>query len=122
MMQQKGERIMKNKKTEFNLEDLNQKIIIQDEIIALAKENSPRLLNKFRLVYPDFFNKLSAIQPNLKNSELIFCIYLKLNLATKEIATYTFVTPKAIQNRKNRLRKKLNIPSTTDIYKWFNDL
>jgi DNA-binding CsgD family transcriptional regulator len=114
--------IMKNEKPEFNLENLNQKIVVQDEIMALAKENSPRLLNKFRLFYPEFFEKLSAIQPNLKNSELIFCIYLKLNLTTKEIATYTFVTPKAIQNRKNRLRKKLNIPSELDIYKWFNDL
>ncbi|WP_326983581.1 hypothetical protein VUJ46_03260 [Chryseobacterium sp. MYb264] len=113
---------MKNEKSETNFEDLNQKILAQDEITVLAKENSPRLLNKFRLVYPDFFNKIFAIQPNLKNSELIFCIYLKLNLSTKEIATYTFVTPKAIQNRKNRLRKKLNIASDTDIYKWFNQL
>ena len=118
----RDEKIMKNEKTEFNLEDLNQKIFVQDEILALAKENSPRLLNKFRLVEPDFFSRLSAIQPDLKNSELIFCIYLKLNLTTKEIATYTFVTPKAIQNRKNRLRKKLNIASDLDIYKWFNDL
>lgn len=114
--------IMKNETPEFNLENLTQKIVVQDEIMTLAKENSPRLLNKFRLVYPEFFEKLSAIQANLKNSELIFCIHLKLNLTTKEIATYTFVTPKAIQNRKNRLRKKLNIPSEMDIYKWFNDL
>ena len=99
-----------------------QRFFVQDEILALAKENSPRLLNKFRLAYPEFFDKISAIQPNLKNSELIFCIYLKLNLTTKEIATYIYVTPKAIQNRKNRLRKKLNIPSEVDIYKWFNDL
>ncbi|WP_294308511.1 hypothetical protein [uncultured Chryseobacterium sp.] len=113
---------MKNEKTEFNLEDINQKIFVQEEILTLAKENSPRLLNKLRLVDPDFFNKLSAIQPNLKNSELIFCIYLKLNLTTKEIATYTYVTPKAIQNRKNRLRKKLSIASDLDIYKWFNEL
>ncbi|ASW73614.1 hypothetical protein CJF12_04455 [Chryseobacterium piperi] len=113
---------MKNEKPELNLEDLNQKFFAQDEIIALAKENSPRLLNKFRLAYPSFFDKISAIQSNLKNSELIFCIYLKLNLSTKEIATYTYVTPKAVQNRKNRLRKKLNIPSEVDIYKWFNDL
>lgn len=113
---------MKKEKTELNLEDLNQKFLAQDEIIALAKENSPRLLNKFRLAYPDFLDKISLIQSNLKNSELIFCIYLKLNLTTKEIATYIYVTPKAIQNRKNRLRKKLNIPSNLDIYKWFNDL
>lgn len=113
---------MKNEKPEFNLEDLNQKIFAHDEIITLAKQNSPRLLNKFRLIYPDFFSKIFSIQPNLKNSELIFCIYLRLNMTTKEIATYTFVTPKAIQNRKNRLRKKLNIPSEVDIYKWFNDI
>lgn len=118
----RDEKNMRNEKTEFNLEDINQKIFVQEEILTLAKENSPRLLNKFRLVDPDFFNKLSAIQPNLKNSELIFCIYLKLNLTTKEIATYTFVTPKAIQNRKNRLRKKLSIASDLDIYKWFNEL
>lgn len=113
---------MKNDKPEINLEELNQKIFAQDEIISLVKENSPRLLNKFRLVYPDFFDKLAKIQTDLKNSELIFCIYLKLNLSTKEIATYTYVTPKAIQNRKNRLRKKLNIASDVDIYKWFNEL
>ena len=46
---------MKNRKPETNLEDLKQKILVQDEIMALAKSNSPRLLNKFRLVYPDFF-------------------------------------------------------------------
>lgn len=113
---------MKNRKPEPNLEDLSQKILVQDEIIALAKANSPRLLNKFRLVYPDFFGKLSAIHSGLKNSEQIFCIYLKLNMTTKEIATCIFVTPKAIQNRKNRIRKKLNIPSELDIYQWFNEL
>ncbi|MEF9478303.1 hypothetical protein OWR28_11955 [Chryseobacterium sp. 1B4] len=45
---------MKNRNPEPNIEDLNQKILVQDEIMALAKANSPRLLNKFRLVYPDF--------------------------------------------------------------------
>ncbi|WP_299181717.1 LuxR C-terminal-related transcriptional regulator [uncultured Chryseobacterium sp.] len=113
---------MDNIKHELNLEDLNLKIFVEDEILTLAKKNSPRLVNKFRLVYPEFFEKIIAIQPNLKNSELIFCVYLKLNLTTKEIATYMYVTPKAIQNRKNRLRKKLNIASDVDIYQWFNDL
>ncbi|MCU7616580.1 LuxR C-terminal-related transcriptional regulator [Chryseobacterium sp. PBS4-4] len=94
------------------------KNLAEDEILRLAKENSPRLLSKFKSLYPDFFEKLTEIQPNLQNSELIFCIYLKLNLSTKEIATYTFVTPKAVQNRKNRIRKKLNIASSVDIYKW----
>ncbi|CAD7814968.1 hypothetical protein CHRY9390_02894 [Chryseobacterium aquaeductus] len=98
------------------------KNLAEEEIIRLAKDNSPRLLSKFKVSYPDFFEKLATIQPKLQNSELIFCIYLKLNLTTKEIATYTFVTPKAIQNRKNRIRKKLNIASSVDIYKWFDEM
>lgn len=97
------------------------KNLTEDEVLRLAKENSPRLLSKFKSIYPDFFEKLAQIQPSLQNSELIFCIYLKLNLSTKEIATYTFVTPKAVQNRKNRIRKKLNIASSVDIYKWFDE-
>ncbi|KQK25658.1 MULTISPECIES: helix-turn-helix transcriptional regulator [Chryseobacterium] len=97
------------------------KNLAEDEILRLAKENSPRLLSKYKSLHPDFFEKLALIQFNLQNSELIFCIYLKLNLSTKEIATYTFVTPKAVQNRKNRIRKKLNIESSIDIYKWFDE-
>lgn len=97
------------------------KNLAEDDMIRLAKENSPRLLSKFKMLHPAFFEKLAEIQPNLQNSELVFCIYLKLHLSTKEIATYTFVTPKAVQNRKNRIRKKLNIASSVDIYKWFDE-
>ena len=108
-------------KTESNA-DHQMKNLADEEIIKMAKENSPRLLNKFKTTYPEFSEKLSAIYPTFQNSELVFCVYLKLNLSTKEIATYTFVTPKAIQNRKNRIRKKLNISSSVDIYKWFDEL
>ncbi|MCD0456085.1 hypothetical protein LPB85_11620 [Chryseobacterium sp. LC2016-27] len=106
----------------FNAENYSAKILDDEEIIRLAKQNSPRLLSKFRSAYPKFFENLAAVNANLQNSEIIFCIYLKLRLSTKEIAIYTFVTPKAIQNRKNRLRKKLTISSDTDIYKWFDQL
>ncbi|WP_265428376.1 LuxR C-terminal-related transcriptional regulator [Chryseobacterium sp. YIM B08800] len=107
---------------DFNEEQYNAKTLLDEEIIRLAKQNSPRLLSKFKSAYPEFFVNLATVNSNLQNSEIIFCIYLKLGLSTKEIATYTFVTPKAIQNRKNRLRKKLKISSDTDIYKWFDQL
>lgn len=92
------------------------------EISLLAKQNSPLLLKKAKSYAPIFFSTLCELQPNLVRSELIFCIYLRLNFTTKEISKFLNVTPKAIQNRKNRFRKKLNIPSDTDIYKWFNNI
>jgi DNA-binding NarL/FixJ family response regulator len=47
---------------------------------------------------------------------------LKLKFTTKEIAEYTFVSIKAIQNRKNRLRKRLFIENDTDLYDWIDGL
>ncbi|WP_375600520.1 helix-turn-helix transcriptional regulator, partial [Elizabethkingia miricola] len=93
-----------------------------EEVIVMAKNNDPAFLGRFREVYPDFCQKILMIYPDIVNSEFAFCAYLKLNFSTKEIATYTFVTPSAIQNRKNRLRKKLNIPSDEDIYTWINKI
>ena len=94
----------------------------EEEVMRLARENSPRLLSKYKSTYPAFFKNLDAIYPGLQNSELTFCIYLRLGMSTKEIAMCTFVTPKAIQNRKNRIRKKLNIPSRGDIYQFFREV
>lgn len=91
-------------------------------IIQLAKDSDPGFLTRFREVYPDFINALLKIDPKLLTSELTFCAYLYLNFSSKEIAQYTFVTPRAVQIRKNRLRKKLNILSDEDIYLWLKNL
>ncbi|MET3539202.1 hypothetical protein [Chryseobacterium limigenitum] len=88
------------------------------EIIALAKENHPNLYTRFLEVYPDFQKKLLSINNNLQTSELVLLCYVYLNFETKEIAEYTFKSPKTIQNRKHLLRKKLGISSSEDFYIW----
>ena len=98
------------------------KSLSEGELITMAKSNSPDFLYRCKEIYPEFFKKLMEIQPALINSELIFCAYLKLNFSSKDIANHTFVTIKAVQNRKNRIRKRLNIPSESDLYIWFNTL
>ncbi|WP_313153544.1 hypothetical protein [Sphingobacterium multivorum] len=45
-----------------------------------------------------------------------------LNFSTKNIAEYTFVTIRAVQIRKNRLRKKFDIPSDADFNNWMREL
>ncbi|CAI8813820.1 tetratricopeptide repeat protein [Chryseobacterium sp. IT-36CA2] len=94
----------------------------REELINLAKEDAPEITMKFKEAYPELNEKLLQIQPNLVNTEIAFCAYLKLNFTTKEIATFIGVTPRAVQIRKNRLRKKLNIPSDEDIYLWMDGL
>ena len=91
-------------------------------LMELAKENSPEFLLVFKDVYPEFIDKMKEFDENIRNSELIFCSLTFLNFSTKEIAQYTFVTPRAVQIRKNRLRKKYNIPSDVDFNSWMRDL
>ena len=111
------------KEKEVEIEKLQQKINVSfEEIIELAKKNDPSFLARFKEIYPDFCEKILTLQPDILNSELTFCAYLKLNFPTKEIANYTFVTEKAVQARKSRIRKKFNIPSDEDLYIWFNKI
>ncbi len=92
------------------------------KLIALAEERNPSFFVKFKAYYPDFFQKLTALSPNILMSELEFCAYLKLNFTTKEIAIFTNSTVRSVQAKKYRIRKKFNIPKEADLNLWMMDL
>ncbi len=92
------------------------------DIIELAKSNSPEFLPLFGKGYPDFITAMKKLDPNIRSIELYFCALAYLNFSTKDIANYTFVTNRAVQVRKNRMRKKYNIPSEVDFNEWFRSL
>jgi len=92
------------------------------EIIELAKKNDSAFLVKFEEVYPDFTPSLKKINPEIEYSEIAFCAMIRLNFTSKEIATYTYIQHASVQQRKRRIRKKLNIPSDIDLYQFFNNL
>ena len=91
-------------------------------LIEMVKTNDPAFFSAFQEIFPDFFKKLSDINPNLVLSEIEFCALLKLNLSTKDIARYRFIEPRTVQNKKYRIRKRLNIPNDMDIYHWFGTI
>lgn len=93
-----------------------------EEVVVLARKNKPEFVTRFIEIYPEFYQALLKVYPDIPPETLKFCALLKLNFSTKEIADYNFITPRAIQLRKNRLRKKLDIPSAEDIYVWINNL
>ncbi|MCT2560462.1 tetratricopeptide repeat protein [Chryseobacterium herbae] len=90
------------------------------EVVELAKRNDSSFLMKFKELYPEFISSLLTINPYLENSELAFCALLKLHFSSKEIADYTFVQHKSIQQKKYRIRKKLNIEGDQDIYEFLD--
>lgn len=82
---------------------------------VLIKTNSEQDFDYyFMRVNPGFYEKLCADFPNLTQSELRLCAFLKLNLNTKEIAAINNITINSAKVARSRLRKKLNISDIND--------
>ena len=95
---------------------------LHHEVTELARKNESNFYPRFLDLFPDFEKKLLEINPKLTNSELQFCALLKLNFSSKEIAANTFTAVRTVQNKKYRIRSKLNIPNETDTYVFFNSI
>lgn len=118
--------ILRKRKTDLKLEAEHLKARMtdnkQEEIMELGRNNDPDFLNRFKEIYPEFIDQLLVINPGLESSELAFCAMLKLHFTSKEIASYILVQHRTVQQKKYRIRKKLNIPGETDIYDFFDAL
>jgi DNA-binding CsgD family transcriptional regulator len=65
----------------------------------------------FDQAHQNFFKRLKNDYPDLTPSELRLCAYLKLNLSSKEIAPLLNITIRGVEEKRYRLRKKLNLSS-----------
>ncbi|WP_160139958.1 hypothetical protein [Chryseobacterium sp. c4a] len=92
------------------------------DLVQLAKRNDSAFLTRFQEVYPDFIEKLLDINEDLSSADLHLCAMIKLNFSSKEIASYMSILHKSAQQKKYRLRKKLNVPSDQDLYVFFQGL
>lgn len=124
-------RYQRKNKTLQHQEKVSQEYLLQQsevdeqsfkDLIEMVKSNNPAFLGEFLKVFPNFFEKLQSVNSSIVQSEVEFCALLKLNLPTKDIARFKNLEPKTVQNKKYRIRKKLNIPENTDIYYWFSQL
>ncbi len=108
---------------EKKIENLENKISdLHSEVIELAQQNSPQFYPRFLDLYPEFEKNILELNPKISISEIQFCALLKLNFSSKDIANYTFTSIRTVQNKKYRIRNKLNIPKDLDTYVFFNKL
>lgn len=92
------------------------KKILSKELYDMAVNNNPLFIDTFNTHFPNFFNDILEINSNIIISELEICALIKLGLKTKEIAQVTKSTVRAVENKKFRIRKKLNIPNEMDTH------
>lgn len=76
----------------------------------------------FDNVHSDFLSTLKSKYPVLSANELKLSAYLRMNLSTKEIAQLMNISIRGVEISRYRLRKKLAIPTETNLYNFLIEL
>ena len=63
----------------------------------------------FEQVHEEFIRRLKDRFPDLTSRELRLCVYLKMNLSSKEIANLMNISPRGVEISRYRVRKKMNL-------------
>lgn len=83
----------------INLIDKNLKRNDDWELFKEAFNNADR----------EFLKKLESVHPNLTPNDIRLCAYLRLNLSSKEVAELLNISPRSVEIKRYRLRKKMNL-------------
>lgn len=63
----------------------------------------------------DFFKRFKEKYPQVTPSDLRLCAYLRMNLSSKEIAPLLNISIRGVEERRYRLRKRLDISTDTNL-------
>lgn len=70
----------------------------------------------FDKTHSDFVTKVKEKHPEITANELKLCVYLRMNLSTKEIAQFLNISVRGVEISRYRLRKKLALPSEVSLF------
>lgn len=62
-----------------------------------------------------FIQQLIKAYPELTQSDLRFCTYLRMNLSSKEISSLMKISVRGVENHRYRLRKKFNLTRNVNL-------
>lgn len=121
----KGELLSKIKdELSHALKNIDNKVAIQ-EIKKVIKSVSDEdkvdqewdaFAKHFDKVHSDFVVSLKKKYTNLTANEVKLCIYLRMNLSSKEIAQLMNISVRGVEISRYRLRKKIEIPSEMNLF------
>ncbi len=70
----------------------------------------------FDAVHEDFIEKLREKYPDLTQNDQRFCVFIKMNNTTKEIATLMNLSVRGVETARYRLRKKMGLKRTENLF------
>jgi AraC family transcriptional regulator, chitin signaling transcriptional activator len=103
------ESIQRILETETDLSQLKSKVTKSIKINAINKKEWESFEKNIFQSHEDFVNRLTKKYPNLTSKDIKLCIYLKMNLSSKEIAPLMNISYRGVELHRYRLRKKLTL-------------
>lgn len=104
---------------EINPRDKEHKEHIRSILAQLKQHCAPDNWQEFKYyfeqVHPSFYDHLDELSPGITQRQKRLCAMLYIGLTTKEISSITFREVRSIESARNRLRKKLEVPSDQTI-------
>lgn len=85
------------------------------ELKNSAEKNPDLFYIKFSKHYPLFLNYFKTKYPELNINEIETCLFLILNYNSKDIARFTKNSVRAIESKKYRIRRKLDLNSNVNL-------
>ena len=70
----------------------------------------------------DFLKLVKEKHSSLTPNDLKLCAYLRLNLSSKEIAPLSNISPRSVEVKRYRLRKKMDLPPKTSLTNYILDI
>ena len=110
--------LIENKSDRKSLEPLKKRI--SDKIDDSADWD--QFLTQFSTTYPDFIDCLTEKYPKLRSGDIKLCCYLKMNMNTKEIAQVSGLSVRAVENKRYRLRKKLELETDVSLDSYIHSM
>lgn len=93
-------------------ENRNQLIALKRTINDYDKNNELTEFHYFyEQIHPNFYKNINQAHPNLTTKDKRLCAFIALNLSTREIANITYREVRSVESARNRLRKKMEIPT-----------
>lgn len=87
---------------------INKLIKLVDNHLS-SEEDWTQFEESFNQLHDNFFKRLKQNHPTLTPGDLKLAAYLKMNLSSKEIATLLNLSLRGVENKRYRLRRKMNL-------------
>ncbi len=115
--------VKKNELLKTIKDEINQgKTVVAEKIIDANLENNndwEAFKEAFNNTDRDFLKKVKELHPTLTPNDLKLCVYLRLNMSSKQIAPLLNISPQSVEIKRFRLRKKIGIAHNENLTDYF---